>query len=113
MLARVDQISADIAELETKIAEEITPFAHAVDRLDEIPGIGLVAAHVIIAEIGIDMTRFATPAHLASWARFAPSIKESAGKKKGTGSTGHGKPLLGPRARRGRRVRRQDRHLPR
>jgi len=36
------------------------------------------------------MTRFPTPAHLASWARFAPGVKESAGRKKGTGSTGHG-----------------------
>jgi len=36
------------------------------------------------------MTRFPTPAHLSSWARFAPGVKESAGRKKGTGSTGHG-----------------------
>ena len=94
MLARIDQIEADIGELEDKIAEQITPFAQAVDRLDEIPGVGRVAAHVIIAEIGLDMTRFATPNHLASWARFAPGIKESAGKKKGAGSTGHGNPYL-------------------
>ena len=45
---------------------------------------------MIIAEVGVDMTRFPTPAHLASWARFAPGVKESAGRKKGTGSTGHG-----------------------
>jgi len=40
------------------------------------------------------MTRFATAAHLCSWARFAPSVKESAGKNKGRGSTGHGNPYL-------------------
>ena len=45
---------------------------------------------MIIAEVGVDMTRFPTPAHLCSWARFAPGVKESAGRKKGTGSTGHG-----------------------
>lgn len=59
-------------------------------RLDEIPGVGATAAAVIIAEVGLDMTRFPTPAHLASWARFAPGVKESAGRKKGTGATGHG-----------------------
>jgi transposase len=48
----------------------------------------------MIAEIGLDMTRFPTAAHLCSWARFAPGIKESAGKSKGRGSTGHGNPYL-------------------
>jgi len=68
----------------------IAPFASAVERLDEIPGVGPTAARVIIAEVGLDMSRFPTPAHLASWARFAPGVKESAGRKKGTGTTGHG-----------------------
>jgi transposase len=94
MLARIDQISVDIADLDTRIEAEIAPFAAAVQRLDEIPGVGPTAAHVIIAETGIDMSRFPTPAHLASWARFAPGVKESAGKKKGTGTTGHGNPYL-------------------
>jgi len=90
MLTRIDQIHADIAALETRIDAEITPLADAVGRLDAIPGVGVTAARVIIAEIGVDMTRFPTPAHLASWARFAPSVKESAGRRKGTGATGHG-----------------------
>jgi len=94
MLARVDGINADIAELDAKIEEMIAPFASAVERLDEIPGIGPVAAAVIIAEIGIDMSRFPTAQHLASWAKFAPGVKESAGKKKGKGSTGHGNSYL-------------------
>jgi transposase len=94
MLARVDAIDAGIAELDAKIEELIAPFATAVARLDEIPGIGPVAAAVIIAEIGIDMSRFPTAAHLASWAKFTPGVKESAGKKKGKGSTGHGNAYL-------------------
>jgi transposase len=94
MLTRVDQISADVAELDAKIEAEIAPFARAVDRLDEIPGVGPTAAHVLVSEIGLDMERFPTPGHLASWARFAPSVAESAGKKKGTHSTGHGNPYL-------------------
>jgi len=94
MLARVDQTDADIAELDAKIGELIAPHEPAVRRLDEIPGIGPVAAAAIIAEIGVDMGRFPTAAHLASWAKFTPGVKESAGKKKGSGATGHGDPYL-------------------
>jgi transposase len=94
MLARIDAIDADIAELDTKIEELIAPLASAVERLDEIPGIGRTAAAIIISEIGIDMERFPTAGHLASWAKFTPGVKESAGKKKGKGSTGHGNRYL-------------------
>ena len=94
MLARIDQISVDIAEIEERVDVEIAPFAEAVARLDEIPGIGHTAACVIIAEIGIDMSRFPTAGHLSSWARFAPGVKESAGRKKGNGATGHGNRYL-------------------
>jgi transposase len=94
MTARVDGLDADIAELDERIEELIVPFAQAVARLDDIPGIGRIAAAVIIAEAGTDMTRFPTAGHLVSWARFAPGVKESAGKKKGKGSTGHGNRYL-------------------
>jgi transposase len=65
-----------------------------VAQLDEVPGISLVAAHAILAEIGLDMTRFPTAGHLVSWAKYAPGVSESAGKKKGKNSTGHGNPYL-------------------
>lgn len=94
MLARVDALDADIAELDAAIGDMIAPFASAVERLDEIPGVGTTAARVIIAEVGMDMSRFPTAAHLASWARFAPGVKESAGRKKGKGTTGHGNRYL-------------------
>jgi transposase len=94
MLARIDQASADIATLEAHIEAEIAPFAAAADQLDEITGVGRTAAWVIIAEIGVDMGRFPTPGHLTSWARYAPGVKQSAGKSKGTGATGHGNPYL-------------------
>jgi len=94
MLARIDQISADIAELEVAIESQIAPFSQQADHLDEIPGVGLTTANMIIAEVGLDMSRFPTPAHLCSWARFAPSVKESAGRKKGNGATGHGNRYL-------------------
>ena len=63
-------------------------------RLDAIPGVGPVAAQMILAEIGTDMRRFPTPGHLASWARFAPGVSESAGRPKGHAGTGHGNPYL-------------------
>ena len=69
-------------------------------RLDQIPGIGPTAAAVIIAEIGLDMTRFPTPAHLASWAKFAPGINSSAGKTKDVHLDT--KPLPRPHPRRSR-----------
>jgi transposase len=94
MLARIDETSADITALEARIQQLITPFATAMTRLDEITGLGATGACTVIAEIGLDMSRFPTPAHLCSWARFAPGVKESAGKKKGRGSTGRGNPFL-------------------
>ncbi len=94
MLARIDAIGADLAELDTKIEELMAPFVAAIERLDEIAGIGPIAAAIIVAEIGVDMTRFPTPAHLVAWAKFAPGVAESAGKKKGQNATGHGNRYL-------------------
>jgi transposase len=94
MLARVDAASSDIARVDARIEELIAPFATVVNRLDEITGVGRRTAQVAIAEIGLDMTRFPTSGHLCSWAKFAPGVSESAGKKKGAGATGHGNPYL-------------------
>jgi transposase len=94
MLTHVDALSVQIEEVATRIEAAIAPFAPAVTRLDEIAGIGVVTAQEVIGEIGVDMSRFLTPAHLVSWAKFAPIDKNSAGKKKG-GATGKGNPWLG------------------
>jgi transposase len=93
MLRRIDDLDTDIAALDQRVEELIAPFAHAVAKLDEIPGIGIGSAQEILAETGLDMTRFPTAAHLASWAKFAPIDKNSAGRKKG-GPTGKGNPWL-------------------
>ena len=65
----------------------------AVERLDEIPGIGAHNAQVIIAEIGLDMSRFPTPEHLVSWAKLCPRTIQS-GPRTRAGKTGKGNPYL-------------------
>lgn len=94
MLARIDGIDADIAALDEQIEAHLAPFAEPAARLDEIPGIGPVAAAAIIAEIGVDMSRFPTAGHLCSWAKFSPGISSSAGRAKGKQSSGHGNRYL-------------------
>jgi transposase len=75
--------------LSAAVDEAIAPFADARDRLTTIPGVDRRVAEAIIGEIGVDMTRFPTPAHLASWAGMCPGQHESAGKsRKGTARQG-------------------------
>ena len=69
-----------IARLDTRIDEASLPFVQQTNLLATIPGIGERAAQVIISEIGVDMARFPTAAHLASWAGLCPGNNESAGK---------------------------------
>ena len=73
-------LTAQIEELIIRIEAAIAPFARQVAQLDEIPGVGATGAQEIIAEIGVDMARFPTPGHLVSWAKFAPTPRQSAGK---------------------------------
>src|SRR5712692_2913721 len=77
-----DHLTAQIAGLDLLVAEAAAPFQRLIARLVTIPGIGQRTAEVIVAETGGDMTRFATPAHLAAWAGLAPGDNESAGKRK-------------------------------
>jgi transposase len=93
MLRRIDTLAADIADLDARIEQMIAPFARAVQQLDEITGVGVRSAQEFIAELGVDMTVFPTPAHLVSWAKFSPIDARSAGRKKGN-STGKGNPWL-------------------
>ncbi len=93
MLDRIDALTAQAEELTTRIDQALAPFASQVAQLDEIPGVGKTGAQELIAEIGVEMARFPTPGHLASWARFAPQAKQSAGRSK-PGSTGKGNPWL-------------------
>jgi len=81
-LGHIDQLTATIERLDAEVVREIDPFVEQVARLCTVPGIGQRIAEVVIAEIGVDMTRFPTAAHLASWAGLCPGHHESAGKKR-------------------------------
>jgi len=94
MLDRIDALTTQIATLTARIEQAIAPLAAQVAQLDEIPGIGTTAAQDLIAEFGADMSRFPTPGHLVSWAKFAPRARQSAGRAKAA-TTGQGNPWLG------------------
>ena len=95
MLAAIDHHTAQIQALTEKIQTLIEPWLHQVGQLDAVPGIGPVGAQDIIAETGTDMTVFPTAAHLVSWAKWSPQVRQSAGKRKGSNATGRGNPYLG------------------
>jgi len=81
-LEHIDYLNSQIAQLETVIEQAVMPFDEdeVVKRLIEVPGISVHTAHSIIAELGIDMSRFETAGHAASWAGLTPGKNESAGR---------------------------------
>ena len=81
-LDHVDQLSATIERLDVEVDRVIRPFSEQLQRLITIPGVGRRTAEVIIAEIGVDMRRFPTAGHLASWAGMCPGNHESGGKRR-------------------------------
>lgn len=98
LLARVEELDAALQRVETRIGEEVEqcpdPFVpEAVVLLDGMPGIGEHVAQTIVSEIGVDMARFPSAAHLASWAGLCPGNNESAGKRK-SGQTTKGSQYL-------------------
>jgi transposase len=88
-LGHLESLEELIEHLNAEVQERLHPFDEAIDRLDTIPGVGRRTAEILVAEIGLDMTRFPTAAHLASWAGMCPGNNESAGKRK-TGKTRKG-----------------------
>jgi transposase len=94
MLDNDDRISAQISTLDTEIEAVIAPFCVQAAKLGDIAGVDRVAVAELIGEIGVDMSRFPTPRHLVSWAKFCPRAHESAGKRRNSGR-GKGNPWLG------------------
>lgn len=83
-MQQIDAFDAAIAELDREVDTGLACFRDAVERLSTIPGISQLSAQVIVSEIGTDMTRFATDAHLRSWAGLCPRNDQSAGKRRST-----------------------------
>ena len=80
----IDQIAAQIARFEQEVEALLAPFRSTIRNIIVIPGVKLRAASAIVAEIGLDMSRFPTAGHLLSWARLVPRLDETGGKKRST-----------------------------
>lgn len=83
-LDQIDALRKGIEALDEELENALGPFRHKAELLATIPGVSDITAQVLLAEIGDDMTRFPTPAHLVSWASLCPGNDESAGKRRST-----------------------------
>lgn len=83
-LEQIDAINAAIEKVDQQIEAHLAPFRDAVGLLTTIPGVSDLSAQAIVAEIGLDMSRFPTCGHLVSWAGLCPKSDESAGKRRST-----------------------------
>jgi len=81
-LQQIDTLDAAIAEIDQEVDAHVEPFRAAIELLTSIPGISDLSARVVVAEIGLDMSRFPTQGHLISWAGLCPRNDESAGKRR-------------------------------
>ena len=82
VVAHIKELAVRVRTMDEIIAEYMADYKELIDRLSKIPGIARRSAEIIISEIGVDMERFPTAGHLASWAGVAPGNSESAGKRK-------------------------------
>jgi len=101
ILTHIDFLDQSIAQVEGEIEQHLHPFEEAVDLVVSIPGLQATTSAGILAEIGIDMSRFPSDKHLASWAGVCPGNKQSAGKRlsgKTTQGNAHLRALLGEAA---------------
>lgn len=87
LLNHLSSLRNHLSEVEEAIDQEILSFSKQIDLLTSIPGVALVAASAIIAEIGMDMSAFKTAEHICSWAGLSPGNNESAGKRKSVAIT--------------------------
>lgn len=83
-LEQIEALERSIAQVEARLEDQLRPFRASVERLTTMPGVSATVAQAIVAEIGLDMTRFPTAAHLVSWAGLCPRLDESAGQRRST-----------------------------
>ena len=89
LMDHLTYLDQQIGHFDERIEALMIPFEQAVSRLMTMPGVGRRTAQNVLAEIGVDMSRFPSAGHLASWAAMCPGNRESAGKRK-SGRTNHG-----------------------
>jgi transposase len=75
-----------VSQCDERIVDATRSLMPHIERLQTIVGVGRRSAEVLVSEIGVDMSKFATSAHLASWARLCPGTHESAGKRRSAGT---------------------------
>lgn len=83
-LGLIAALEAALREVDAAVGKALAPIQAHAELLTTMPGVNKVVAHVIVAEIGVDMTRFPTAGHLVSWAGLCPRNDESAGKRRST-----------------------------
>lgn len=83
-LELVKALEQALADIDAAVGKNLAPIQHSARLLTTMPGISDITANVVVAEIGVDMTRFPTDGHLLSWATFCPRNDESAGKRRST-----------------------------
>jgi transposase len=83
-LDTVEMLERQVAQIDQRLGGALEPFRDAVGQLTTIPGVGELMAQILVSEVGVDMSRFPTAAHLVSWAGLCPRTDESAGKKRST-----------------------------
>jgi len=83
-LVLIDAIDMSIDSIESEVGSLLEPFRAKAELLTTVPGVSDIVAQVILSEIGLDMSRFATAGHLISWAGLCPRNDESAGKRRST-----------------------------
>src|SRR4051794_30959058 len=84
---------SDMSRTDREVGDRLAPVCDLVARLSTMPGLSSVSASAILSEIGSDMSRCPTPAHLVSWAGLCPRNDESAGRRRST-RLRHGAPWL-------------------
>jgi transposase len=92
-LAHIDFLDTSLVRVSAEIGDRLRPFELALEQVQTIPGVGRRTAEVLVAEIGVDLSRFPSARHLASWAGLCPGNDESAGKRR-SGRTRNGSPWL-------------------
>jgi transposase len=83
-LEQVDATDATIRQIDEEVGRLLEPFRAQVMILTSMPGVSDQVARTVLAEVGADMTQFATAAQLISWSGLCPQLRESAGKRKAT-----------------------------